>query len=91
MHDEADNEGLALVLIERSDDLRFSIGKKRQLLTESGIVGAPNNLVANGKECLQESIYKDLEVLGAMTVLLDAVHEARAQKRRHVVTMERFN
>ena len=28
LHDEADNKGLALVLIERSDDLRVSIGKK---------------------------------------------------------------
>ena len=91
LHDEADNEGLALVLIERSDDLRFSIGKKRQLLRESENVGAPDNVVANGNECLQESIYKDLQVLGAMTVLLDVVHEAHAQKRRHVVTMEQFN
>ena len=29
LHDEADNECLALVLIERSDDLRVSIGKKK--------------------------------------------------------------
>ena len=91
LHDEADNEGLGLVLIERSDDLRVSIRKKRQLLRESGNVGASDNVVSNGNECLQESIYKDLEVLGAMTVLLDAVLAARAQKRRHVVTMEQFN
>ncbi|PWA49917.1 hypothetical protein CTI12_AA426410 [Artemisia annua] len=91
LHDEADNEGLALVLIERCDELRASIGKKRQLLREGGIVEAPDNVVANANECLEESMYKDLQVLAAMTVLLDVVHEARTQKRRHVVTMEQFN
>ena len=91
LHEEADNEGLILVLVEKCDDVRARIATKRALLEEVGSFSLSDPAVASGIQCLQEAQNKDFQLLAALVVVLDLIHEARTEKRRYVVTMEQFN
>ena len=91
LYEEADNEGLIMVMNEKCDDVRARIGKKRALLQEAGSFNASNPVVANGVQCLEEAQSKDFKLLGALVVLLDQLHEERSEKRRYVLMMEQYN
>lgn len=88
LHEEADNEGIILLLVEKCDDVRARIATKRALLEEVGNFSPSDIAVGSGLQCLQEAQNKDFQLLVAA---LDLASEARIEKRRHVVTMEQYN
>lgn len=91
LHEEADNEGLILLLVEKCDDVRARIATKRALVEEVGNLRPSHHAVVSGLRCLQEAQNKDFQLLAALVAVLDLVSEARTEKRRHVVTMEQYN
>ena len=91
LHEEADIEGLIMVLNERCDDVRARIVKKRELLREGESFSASDPVAVNGLLCLQEAQNKEFNLLAAMVALIDLAHEARTEKRRHGLTMEQYN
>ena len=82
LHEEADNEGLILLLVEKCDDVRARIATKRALLQEVGSFCALDPAAFNGLQCLQEAQNKDFQLLAALVVVLDLIQEARIEKRR---------
>lgn len=59
LHEEADNEGLIMLLTEKCDDEPAKIGKKRELLQEGESFSLFDLVVVNGLQCLQEAQSKD--------------------------------
>lgn len=85
--EEADNEGLILLLVEKCDDVHARIANKRALLEEVGNFSRSDRVVVSGLQCLQEAQNKDFQLVA----VFDVVSGARTEKRRHAVTMEQYN
>ena len=91
LHEEADNEGIILLLVEKCDDVRARIATKRALVEEVGNFSPSDPAVVSGLQCLEEAHNKNFQLLAALVAVLDLASEARIEKRRHVVTMEQYN
>ena len=68
------------------DDIRRKI-EKRMGLYEEGLSFSSSRVTADGLNCMEEDQYNDGQILAALLPVLDLARAARAQKRRHVVTM----
>lgn len=82
------NEGFIRKVIEWCDGLHEKIAKFGEILEEGEMFSVSDVAAADGLECLVEAQATNGVILQAVLRLLDVLHEARAEKRRHVMVMD---
>lgn len=90
MQEAAENEGFITLIDEECDDARRRMQKRRLLLQEATTFSLFNSVSVDGQLCMREAQNKDSQILAALIGVLDLAREAREERRRHVVTMEKY-
>lgn len=88
MHEERENEAFTRKIVELCDGLHAKIDKFDAFLREGQNFSDEDDAAGDGMECLAEEQSRNGKILQALLRLLDVLHQARDEKRRHVMVME---
>ncbi|PWA70434.1 hypothetical protein CTI12_AA288860 [Artemisia annua] len=88
IQEEAENEGSITKVTEWCEGLHQKIGKFAELIEEGRSFSYFDVPAMDGMECLMEAQARNDVILQALAGLLNALREAKPEKRRHVMVME---
>ncbi|PWA85131.1 hypothetical protein CTI12_AA151840 [Artemisia annua] len=88
IQEEAENQGSITKVTEWCEGLREKIAKFAELIEEGRTFSDFDVPAMDGMECLLEAQARNGVILQALVGLLDALREAKPEKRRHVMVMD---
>ena len=90
MQDETEAEMFVTRLEVEREAVRSRMLKYQRLLHEGRWMSPFDVAADDALRCTREGHYKDGLILTALNAVLEVAREARQEKHRHVITMERY-